>query len=237
MHLVIDIGNTRAKAALFSKNKILVQSIASHPEDLKPMLAGHNPTHGIISSVAQSAAAWISSLPNIQWLELNHRTPVPFKNQYKTPSTLGLDRVALAAAAATQFLGKNTLVIDAGTCITYDLITQESHYLGGAISPGLQMRLRAMHHFTHRLPLVEVNPQVLLIENTTSRCLQSGAMHGLAAEIDGYIQRCQEQYEGLQVVLTGGDAEILAPLIKNSIFAHPNFLQEGLHAILVHNIS
>ena len=239
MNLAVDIGNTRTKFALLQNGVDLTVEVI--PADLTmeiiQKIKDQKITQGIISSVqhASKTTVWKDTFPQINWIELSHKTPVPFKSQYKTPQTLGLDRIALAAAAVNQYEGNNALIIDAGTCVTYDLVTSEKMYLGGAISPGLQMRLKAMHHFTARLPEVKIRNNVNLIGENTDECLLSGALNGLAAEIDGIINRYQMQFQDLQVVLTGGDMKILASLLKNNIFARPNFLLEGLHVILASN--
>jgi type III pantothenate kinase len=192
-------------------------------------------TRGIISTVNDSIDAWKALFPNVDWLVLSHKTELPFHNKYATPHTLGLDRIALVAAVVYSFPAKNTLVIDAGTCVTYDFVDKTKSYLGGSISPGLNMRLTAMATFTARLPNVEVKQNVKFIGDSTATSMQSGALYGLVSEIEGFIKRYREQFADLHIVLTGGDAKTLAPLIKSNIFARPNFLLEGLHGILAYN--
>lgn len=237
MEIVVDIGNTFTKVAGFSQGVITeVQKLEKGIDwDTQITIELLRAKRGIISSVAGGEKEWFHTFPEIDWLLLNHDTPLPFKNRYETPHTLGLDRMALAAAASTIYPHKDVLIIDAGTCVTYELVTSKNNYQGGAISPGLKMRLRAMHHFTAKLPDVSVDPKVGLIGNTTESCLQSGALHGLVAELEGTINSYKSRFKNLTVVLTGGDAEMLAPLIKNDIFARQNFLLEGLHAVLAYN--
>lgn len=237
MEFIVDIGNTKTKVAIFQKREIvffreLINDIDSETQNAVALL---NPTSGIISSVAESNGSWQESFPEVKWIELSRQLALPVTLEYDTLDTLGLDRIALASAAASVYPGKNVLVIDAGTCVTYDLITTDASFVGGAIAPGLLMRLKAMHAFTAKLPLVKVNVEVNLLGKNTENCLQVGALYGLAAEIDGLISRYGEQFEDLQTVVTGGDANLLAPLVKNNIFAHPKFLLEGLHAILAYN--
>jgi type III pantothenate kinase len=236
MDLIVDIGNTRTKVALFSKGEIIGFYAGDNPftEEIEK-LKKRKFDRGIISSVSTAQSIWLESFSSISWITLSAETRVPFKNKYETPRTLGLDRVALVAAAVTKYPNKNVLIIDAGTCVTYDLITAQGDYLGGAISPGLQMRLKAMHTFTSKLPLVQLNPEVSILGNNTEKSLQSGAINGLAAELDGMISRYSIQFENLIVVLTGGDTKVLVPLVKSGIFAPRNFLLEGLHAILAFN--
>lgn len=236
MELIIDIGNTRTKVALFAGAEMReYYSIENDGEIEIENLKKHEIKQGIISSVSGKEQFWIKSFPKTAWIMLSAETKVPFNNKYDTPKTLGLDRIALVAAAATKYPDNNVLVIDAGTCVTYDVVTAEGNYLGGAITPGLQMRLRAMHEFTAKLPLVAVNTDVFLVGNSTEKSLQSGALNGLAAEIDGMIASYSVRFENLIIVLTGGDTKVLAPLVKSGIFAPRKFLLEGLHAILAFN--
>ena len=237
MEIAVDIGNTFTKIAGFNHGEMTeVRKLENSLfEDTQNTIEWLGAKRGIISSVAGGENEWVRAFPEMDWLLLNHNTPLPFNNRYETPHTLGLDRIALAAAASSFYPHKNVLVVDAGTCITYELLTSKNNYQGGAISPGLKMRVKAMHHFTAKLPDVHVDSNVDLIGNTTQTCLQSGALHGLVAEIDGTINSYKSRFKNLTVVLTGGDAEVLAPLVKNDIFARQNFLLEGLHAVLAYN--
>ena len=157
---------------------------------------------------------------------------LPFKNLYKTPKTLGLDRIALIAAAASQYRAKNILVIDAGTCITYDFINSKNEYLGGAISPGLTIRYEALHNLTAKLPLLKPKDLDVFIGNTTETSIHSGVINGVINEIDGVIKQYQSSNKDLTVILTGGDTNFLAKRLKSSIFANSNFLLEGLNHLL-----
>lgn len=237
MQIAVDIGNTRTKVAVHDGHKVCEPYVIHHEpsERFLEELRSLDLSRGIISSVSANTDLWQKRLPQLDWLMLDHNTRLPFANNYATPQTLGLDRIALAAAAVHSFPSKNTLVIDAGTCVTYDFVNNTSTYLGGGIAPGLRMRAEAMASFTARLPKVEVPTSAKLIGDSTESCMQSGALNGLAAEIEGIINRYQEQFADLHVVLTGGDAKTLAPLIKNNIFARPKFLLEGLHGILAFN--
>lgn len=237
MRLIVDIGNTKTKVAAFQGGKIVFaqELISGIDKETQEKIELLKPALGIISNVSSATNVWIETFPDVNWLELNRQMTLPIALDYETPDTLGLDRIALASAAAVLYPQKNVLAIDAGTCVTFDLVRKDGRYVGGAISPGLHMRLKAMHAFTAKLPLVQINPQVELVGKSTESCMQSGSLHGLAAEVDGVINRYYEQFEDLHVVLTGGDTNVLAPLIKNNIFAHPNFLLEGLHAILAVN--
>jgi type III pantothenate kinase len=168
---------------------------------------------------------------------LNQELPQVFSNAYATPKTLGNDRIALVSAASKLYPSQNVLVIDVGTCITFDIINSENQYLGGAISPGLQMRYRALNTFTENLPLLEPQEEVNLIGNTTMMSMHSGVIFGIISEIDGVISMYKSQYKDLTIILTGGDSVFLCKRLKNSIFANSNFLLEGLNYILEFNKS
>ena len=166
---------------------------------------------------------------------LNHETKIPFLNKYATPETLGVDRIALISAAAKQYPQQNVLVIDAGTCITYDFLSAENEYLGGAISPGIAMRYKSLHTFTEKLPLLDANNPKILTGNSTTASIHSGVVNGVLYEIDGIISEYRKNYNNLTVILTGGDTHFLRDSIKNDIFANSNFLLEGLNHILEYN--
>ena len=239
MNLIIDIGNTRVKAAVFENDTIKELAIFNKKKiisELKKLLKKYSISNGIIASVSNltenKREKIIKLLP---FIELNSKTKVPFKNLYKTPITLGVDRIALASAAVKKYQNKNVLVIDAGTCMTFDFINKKSEYLGGAISPGIKMRYKAMHTFTSKLPLLKTQQPLNFIGNSTETSIHSGVVNGICNEIDGVIQQYKNKYGDLTVVLTGGDANFLAKQLKSSIFANPNFVLEGLHTILIYN--
>lgn len=242
MNLIIDIGNTRAKLAVYKKNKFLKTVICPKEELIQAQehLREEFPDikDGILANVAEpknSYVGWISGLDG-KTIELSAKTPVPFYNKYETPETLGLDRIALAAAAVSLYPDKNVLVIDAGTCVTYDIITAKKEYLGGAISPGLNMRFRAINNFTANLPLLRASSkEIPHIGQNTIQSLHLGTTQGLIYEIEGFLQQYKEIYPDLTVILTGGDAEILSKRLKNSIFVAKNFLSTGLNCILEFN--
>ncbi len=165
-------------------------------------------------------------------MQLTHETQVPFINKYATPATLGLDRIALVAGAVDAYPHKNCLIIDAGTCITYDFVNNKGEYLGGAISPGIQMRLKAMNHFTARLPMAKVSDLHDFIGGTTHESLSSGAVHGAINEVVGTIKKYKSRFPEMITILTGGDLEVFDGLLKNTIFAAPEILLRGLNNIL-----
>lgn len=243
MNLIIDVGNTQIKVAVFQKDEIRYatrfDASKFHLKLNEIFQKFPEIQFSILSSVKNVEESWGKTLrEKTKFLLLSGTTKVPFQNHYRTSQTLGVDRIALVAAASEKFAGKNTLVIDAGTCITYDIITQKNEYLGGVISPGLLMRNKAMHQFTDKLPLIEINkPLDFFIGNTTETSLRLGVLKGTSLEIDGFIEEYKNKFEDLTVILSGGDSEILSKTVKNSIFAPSNFLLEGLNYILEFNKS
>lgn len=170
------------------------------------------------------------------YLRLTHKTALPIKNQYKTPKTLGRDRLSVAVAAAGIFPKKNSLIIDAGTCITYDFIDKNKIYHGGSITPGVEMRLKAMNAFTAKLPLVTRKALSSTIGKDTVTSIRTGAQHGATMEMEGYIRHYQALYGRLEVLLTGGDAKYFAKKLKTQIFVNPNLVLIGLNKILNYNV-
>ncbi len=242
MNLVIDAGNTAVKLAVFDQNQLIRQEVCAYEQVLSEIEKLFQSFPDISHALLSEVGPWTFS--SDQWLprtctlvELDAQTSLPFEMQYDTPETLGKDRIALAAAACFAYPSKNALVIDAGTCITYDLITAEKVYRGGAISPGLQMRYSALHKGTAKLPLLDpVYPEQLL-GKSTSGSIHSGVVLGISFEIHGAIEEYQTLFPDLTVILTGGDAQFLSKQLKNTIFAHSNFLLQGLNFLLEHNKS
>ncbi len=239
MNLIIDIGNTRAKLAIFKRNKIIkkitsdIESIQKNVQKLKKDFSIKN---CIISSVSKfNTSKFENSNDFDKLIELNHHTKIPFKNKYDTPATLGVDRIALASAAVTKYPDINILIIDAGTCITYDFVTTNNEYLGGAISPGIKIRYKSLHTFTANLPQLKKS-NFELIGTDTESSIHSGILNGLIQEIEGVIRQYKAKYQNLTIVLTGGDTNFLAKMLKSTIFANPNFLLEGLNNILIYNL-
>ena len=239
MYLIIDVGNTRIKTAVYQNDSLLELVVFDKKRiisEVKKIVKKYEIFKGIISSVATISKFKMDKLRTIlPIIELSHTTKVPFKNNYKTPKTLGVDRIALVSAAAQQFPKENVLIIDAGTCITFDFLTNKNQYLGGAISPGIKMRYKALNTFTSKLPLLQNKEPEQLIGNSTSTSIHSGIVNGVCNEIDGVINQYKKQFYDLTVVLTGGDTNFLAKQLKSSIFANPNFVLEGLHTILIYN--
>jgi len=240
MNLIIDIGNTRVKIAVFENSK-LIHSKSINKENIVieavQLINKFGCSNAIISSVVKIKKTQITKLQAIiNLIILSSETKIPFINKYSTPKTLGMDRVALVSAAVTLFSNKNVLVIDTGTCITYDYVDIDTCYYGGAISPGIQMRYKSLNKFTENLPLLEPKYTNQLIGESTDSCIHTGVIKGTISEIDSFINCYRKKNKDLTVVLTGGDTKFLANRLKNSIFANPIFLLEGLNAILTYNI-
>ena len=241
MYLIIDVGNTRVKVAVFEIDtikEIFVFEKEKIITELKKIVSKFSISNAIVSSVTSFTEKEQQEITTLlKPIFLTSDTKVPFVNKYKTPKTLGVDRVALASAAVKMYPNKNVLVLDAGTCITYDFVTKKGEYLGGAISPGIQMRYKALHEFTAKLPLLEPSKFESFIGVDTNTSIHSGVINGISKEIDGIIKQYQKKYSDLTVVLTGGDTYFLSKQLKSVIFAHPNFVLEGLHTILTHNLA
>ena len=240
MNLIIDAGNTFVKLAVFQEGELFEKFTVQHNDFLKQVkhLLDKYPiiSNGIISSVATLNKEDVETLASlIHLLVLNSETSLPFKNLYKTPKTLGVDRIALVSASVKQFSNTNVLVIDAGTCITYDFVNYNNEYLGGAISPGIRLRYKSLHNLTANLPLLESKVPESFIGNTTESAIHSGVVFGVLKEINGVIAAYNEKYSDLTVILTGGDTNFLSKQLKNGIFANSNFLLEGLNFILEYN--
>ena len=240
MNLIIDVGNTYTKLAVFRNNKLIakerIETKNCSIEVKKLQKKFEEINQVIVSSVGKLDSKTLIYLKaKFQLQILSHTTNLPFKNLYSTPKTLGIDRIALVCASAGEFPDNNVLIIDAGTCITYDFINSKNEYLGGAISPGVRMRYKAMHNQTANLPLLTTEVPKQIIGDSTANSMHSGVVNGVLNEIDGKISQYKEKYQDLTVILTGGDAKMLSKQLKSSIFANSNFLLEGLNFILQFN--
>lgn len=237
--LVLDIGNTRTKLGLFENKMLLEQAIWVDwsLEDLLSFIHRHQVQQLIVSSVAEKNPDLIPVLSrDLEVLELTHHTPLPFENTYKTPETLGKDRVAAVAGAQELFPQRNCLVVDCGTCIKYELLESGGVYRGGNIAPGLHMRIRAMHHFTARLPEVTMELPENALGSSTETALQNGALLGAIMEIRAFFNSMQALYSDLQLVLTGGDASFLKTHLEaEQPVLEPTLTLFGLNAILDFN--
>lgn len=241
MILAIDVGNTRIKAAVFEGATVLEYFVFSKNElekKIKNILKKHKElTHFVVSSVSEVEKQAFFAFENLVKVHfVSHDDSFPFVNGYKTPQTLGIDRMVNAAGATLQFPNQNRLVIDAGTCVTYDFIDESNNYLGGAISPGLRLRYAALHNFTAKLPLLELESPEHFVGKSTPESIHSGVVNGLVYEIDGFIDEYKALYPKFIIILTGGDTVFLAKRLKNTIFANSNFLLESLNQLFQYKI-
>jgi type III pantothenate kinase len=240
MNLIIDIGNTRTKFSVFNHGE---EMISVPVDEFSPihieLLKNEYPQIDkvILSAVKDYDPEVKKHLENHfqVFIELDHTTPLPIENLYQTKETLGKDRLAGVVGAVHLYPGNNILVIDAGTAITYDLITSDRKYLGGNISPGIDMRYKALHQFTGRLPLVARSEFTGLYGQATEEAIRAGVQHGIVFEADNAISAFKEFYKNLYVIITGGDANFFDKKLKNSFFVHFNLIAIGLNRILEHN--
>ncbi len=239
MNLVVDIGNTRTKTGVFSEDELI--HAARHPSTqtflLQGLLKKYPDINKMIYSCVGALPEWLNDAgQKIQTvMSLNPHTLLPIENLYLSKETLGYDRIATAVGANNIYPGKDVLIIDAGTAITYDLVDSRANFLGGNIAPGLQMRLRSLKEFTSGLPLAEAVQKPPLIGKTTSGAIQSGVFWGIVYEMEGHINRLKEIYPELITVLTGGDSAYFEKNIKNTIFVVQNLNLIGLNRILNYN--
>ncbi len=233
MVLAVDIGNSRIKCAVFEHNTIIDQFVSSENNWLKKIheaLANFPVTQLIASSVGKRFEKEFSELATIVNITLvDHQSKFPFHNCYETPTTLGIDRMVLASGSVLQFPNRPRLIIDAGTCITYDFVDESDIYHGGAISPGIAIRYQSLHNFTARLPLLQMESPNDVVGHSTSQSIHSGVVNGVAFEIDGFIDSYRSNHPNIIIILTGGDSDFLAKRLKNTIFANSNFLMESLN--------
>lgn len=254
-NLIIDIGNTRTKAAIFVGSE-LTKSVAWERlsvSAVKKLTYNQSVENVILSSTAviqKGVELYLQN--NFNYIRLDHQTALPFELLYKTPQTLGIDRIAAAAGAIGLFPGENVLVIDAGTCITMDLVSEESKFIGGNISPGITMRLQAMHHFTAKLPLIRRTENISFkkdkileegkyqstnfIGRSTEEAIRNGAELGALLEVTAFMEKCRRRFKPLRIVFTGGDADFFVRKVKTKIFANSNLVLTGLNKILQHNV-
>lgn len=233
--IVVDAGNTRIKAGLFQGNDLQeVHAFSNNELDkLKSFLIKYKHIPGIISSVrSDKNTKWLKGLLP-QAILFNHQLEIPLTNNYESPATLGIDRLANAIAAA-NISEKNALVIDIGTCIKYDFVRYPKLYEGGAISPGIELRYKSMHQFTGKLPYVEDRIQGPFIGKNTLDAMRSGVINGMHLEIVGFIEEYRRLYPELTIFLTGGDSQYFELGNKYGIFADENLTLKGLLIALLH---
>ena len=244
LNLVIDVGNSRTKLAVFDQHQLtssvaiseltkeeVLEFIKTIPEKVKNVM---------LSSVGKEFPELDSFFTGCfdHFLTLSHKLSLPIEMEYETPETLGMDRLSAVVGAKSIFPETDLLVIDTGTCITYDFISASGKYTGGGISPGINMRFQALHNFTGRLPLIDWknDKEIDLIGSNTQNAMKSGVWNGVLAELDGIIARYECNHPALKVVVTGGDSKIFDFVSKKSIFADPNLVLFGLNKLLRYNI-
>jgi type III pantothenate kinase len=238
--LCLDFGNTRKKLALFEKDElrevvVLRGDVFAH---LQEIIELHKPHHSILSSVIHDDES-IENLLREQtsFHKLSNLSSLPFTIPVGKPETMGADRIAIAAASVFLFPAQNNLAVGLGTCITFNFINQHHEFVGGSISPGMEMRFRSMHEYTAKLPLAKAHWNVPLIGYDTTTNLQSGVVLGMAKEIDGIIDLYKEKFGNFNALLTGGDTGLFSPYLKNEIFADPHLIFKGLYAISQFNLA
>lgn len=240
LNLIIDIGNTRTKLGIFQANQLLEKVIWDSLDlpRLKKLLQAHPSIQRIAASTVTYIGEDIETYlqKHFFYINLHHETPLPIQNLYLTPKTLGKDRLAAVIGAQSLFPNDNCLVIDAGTCVTYDILLKNKNYLGGNIAPGIEMRLKAMATFTARLPKIAQAPIDDLVGNNTETAIRTGGQLGAVHEMKAFIEAYQEKFGEIKVILTGGDAEYFANKLKTQIFVHQNLVLIGLNKILEHNV-
>lgn len=237
MNLVVDSGNTRIKVGIFDGHKLIRKESFIDVKDLKNFMTSMKPEHMLVSSVNHNPDEILSwSSTSGKKISLTSTLQLPILIAYDTPGTLGVDRIAAVCGALDLFPGEHCLVIDAGTCINYELLDAQGVYCGGAISPGISMRFEAMHTFTARLPLVKANENIGLVGNSTESCMQSGVMNGTLEEVRGIIQQYQKIYTNLRVIMCGGDYPFFENKLKPAIFVAPELVLIGLNRILRYHV-
>lgn len=237
--LAVDAGNSRVKVGLFTDNQAHPESVhvfKNAKTKLREFLLQHQKEALIFSSVSGLAMEEVVPAELSKKVKLDHLTPLPFVSQYASQETLGTDRMANAAALSTLYKGKKAICIDSGTCLKFDYVDEKGHYHGGSIAPGLNMRMKAMHEFTGRLPLFEVEKNTPLTGQSTRESMLAGGVTGFKAEVREMVNLYRQQYPELTIVITGGDMWFLQDALKNNIFAEKDFTLIGLNSILMHLI-
>lgn len=243
LNAAVDVGNTFAKIGWFEGETLIHKASKIPIETLEEHLRANPTLSAILSSTSQDTTNYADLLRRTGTIvfQLTPTLPLPIEKNYDTPTTLGADRVAAAVGAKVLFPNDHCLVIDMGTCVTYDWVSAAGVFEGGIISPGFRMRFQAMNAFTKRLPLIEINLADFQVPNlvgkSTHTAMESGAFNGLLAEIQGFIERYRSERGECQVLLCGGDAPLFENSLKNRIFAAPNVVLTGLNRILQYNIN
>lgn len=238
MNLAVDAVNTFTKVGIFEKDSLKKKEVFETSPELRIFLQRTIVEHLIIGSVTlqgEEVASW-SATSGLK-LILQPTLPLPIRNRYVTPETLGADRMAAASGAWSLFPRQDSMVIDVGTCINYEFVNWHGEYEGGAISPGVKMRFQVMQHFTAKLPMANAIETDPLTGDTTASCLQSGVMNGVLHEIKGAMARYDRNHPDIRVILTGGDAHFFENHLKPSIFVAPDLVLMVLNSILLHNVT
>ena len=232
--LCFDFGNTRLKCAVFNNDEIkdVIALADDSDETIKNLISTYNPTKSILSSVINHNIEIENILSaKTKFHKLTHQSKLSFTTPVGKPETIGADRLALIAAAVHFYPDKHNLIIGLGSCITYNFVNKFHAFLGGSISPGLEMRFKAMHEFTAKLPLIKADANFPLVGYDTKTNLLSGVILGMSKEIVGTIEEYALRYSNFNVHLTGGDMGFFVPHLKNKIFASPHLIYKGLYAI------
>lgn len=240
MNLVIDIGNTLAKMALFCDEKENPEIFKYHPlqlRDVQSLFDKYAINNSMVSNVGKCDAEIISFLQeNSNFVNYSCHSKLPITIDYLHPESLGLDRIANAVGASALFPHSDILSVQAGSCIVMDFIDRNNVYYGGSISPGIDMRFKALHHFTEALPYVEKDEIDFFVGNDTQQSIKSGVINGAIYEINGFIDCYRQRFHEIKIIITGGDSEYLKNSIKNTIFATSNLVLYGLNIILKLNV-
>tara|TARA_B100000902_G_scaffold383314_1_gene422019 strand:- start:170 stop:892 length:723 start_codon:yes stop_codon:yes gene_type:complete len=236
MNLVVDIGNNYFKLGIFENSNLIYTFSDKNSEinnEIEIVLTKYkNVSYAIISNVSSLSVFEVFKKFEIKVLKLDSTLALPFILNYKTPETLGNDRLALAAAASTLYPHSNKLIIDVGTCITIDFVDHDNNFFGGSISPGLEMRYKSLNNYTANLPLLKIGDDYNFPGDSTNSSIHAGVIGGVCNEIMGFITKIDSKHDNIEVILTGGNAKFLSKRLKITIFANQNFILEGLNCIL-----
>ncbi len=235
MNLVLDIGNSLLKAGIFKNNNLInyCEFNKDYFINVKSILDNNPISHSIASNVSESNNKLIELLSNkTNLIEFNSSLNVPFKNCYQSKNTLGKDRIALVSNASKEYPKENVLLIDLGSCITFDFLNNKNEYLGGSISPGLRMRYKSLNNYTANLPLLDPKEIDYFIGKNTEDSIHSGIINGIISELNSTVEKYKSQYKKIRIILTGGDSKFLFKKIKSGIFANSNFLIFGLNFLI-----
>ena len=236
MNLVVDIGNNYFKLGIFENSNLIYTFSDKNSEinnEIEIVLTKYkNVSYAMISNVSSLSIFEVFKKFEIKVLKLDSTLVLPFILNYKTPETLGNDRLALAAAASKLYPHSNKLIIDVGTCITIDFVDHDNNFFGGSISPGLEMRYKSLNNYTANLPLLKIGDDYNFPGDSTNSSIHAGVIGGVCNEIMGFITKIDSKHDNIEVILTGGNAKFLSKRLKITIFANQNFILEGLNCIL-----